>query len=149
MVERKRVVSKLLGELLIERRLINKSQLEKALQLQKEKGGQVGQALIALGFVREEDVVQAFTVQYGFPYLPLENYEISEEMIKLIPENVARHYNLVPIDKIGNLITLAMSDPLNEHASEDIAMITKCQVQIFVSTISDITKTIDKYYGKK
>jgi len=149
MIPAKRIVSKQLGELLLERGIINTSQLEKALKIQKEKGGLIGQILVMLGFAKEEEIAQALTVQYGFPYLPLECYEINPEAIKLIPEQVARQYNLIAIDKIGDLLTIAMSNPLNFQATEDIEMITKCKVQVFVSTMTDISNAINKYYQKK
>ena len=145
----KRIVSKQLGELLLERGIINQAQLEKAQKVQKEKGGLFGQILVMLGFAKEEEIAQALTVQYGFPYLPLECYEINEEAIKLIPENVAMQYNLVAIDRIGDLLTIAMSNPLNYQAVEDIEMLAKCKVQVFVSTMTDINNAIFKYYPKK
>ena len=145
----KRIVSKQLGELLLEREVINQVQLDKALKLQKEQGGLIGQILVALGFAKEEEIAQALTVQYGFPYLPLECYDINAEAIKLIPENVATQYNLVAIDKIGDLLTIAMSNPLNYQAIEDIEILAKCKVQVFVSTMTDITNAIQKHYAKK
>lgn len=144
----RRIVSKQLGELLIEKGVINNAQLERALKLQQEKGGLIGQILVMLGFATEEEIAQALTVQYGFPYLPLEFYQINKEAIKLIPENVANQYNLIAIDKIGELLTIAMSNPLNVQAVEDIEMLTKCKVQTFVSTMTDINNAIKKYYGK-
>lgn len=144
----KRLVKKQLGELLIERGMITKSQLEKALQVQKEKGGLIGQILVVLGFTKEEEIAQALTVQYGFPYLPLQNYELTKEVAKLIPENVARQYCLIAVDKIGNTLTVAMGNPLNIKAIEDIELLTKCTVQVFVSTMTDINKAIDKCYHK-
>jgi len=145
----KRIVSKQLGELLMERGIITPPQLEKALKIQSEKGGLIGQILVMLGFAKEEEIAQALTVQYGFPYLPLECYEISAEAIKLIPENVAKQYNLIAIDKMGDLLTVAMSNPLNVQAVEDIEMITSCKVQVFVSTMTDINNAVKKYYTKK
>jgi len=143
----RRIVSKQLGELLLERKVISQGQLDVALKLQKEKGGLIGQILVMLGFVKEEDIAQAITVQYGFPFLSLENYEISPEALTLVPENVARQYNLIPVDKIGGILTIAMSNPLNLQAVDDVEMITSCQIQIFVSTMSAISNAITKYYG--
>lgn len=148
MLPYKRLVKKQLGELLIERGVITKAQLEKALAMQKEKGGLIGQVLVVHGFTKEEEIAQALTVQYGFPYLPLENYELSREIVTLIPENVARQYCLVAVDKIGDTLTVAMSNPLNVKAAEDIELLTKCNVQIFVSTMTDINNAISKFYGK-
>lgn len=145
----RRVVTKQLGELLVERGIIGEAQLEKALKTQKEKGGLIGQILVTLGFAKEEEIAQALTVQYGFPYLPLECYDINSEAIKLIPENVATQYNLIAIDRIGDLMTIAMSNPLNYQAVEDVELIAKCKVQVFVSTMTDISNAIKKYYGQK
>jgi type IV pilus assembly protein PilB len=144
----KRVVSKKLGDLLIERKIITSEQLQKALAVQKEKGGLLGQILVSLEFATEEEIAQALTVQYGFPYLPLASYEVGKEALKTIPENVARQYCLIAIDKIGNTLTIAMSNPLNTQAIEDIELISKSKIQVFVSTMTDVTNALDKNYGK-
>lgn len=145
----RRIIKKQLGELLIEIGIINQQQLEKALEYQKERGGLIGEILVEMGFAKEEDIAQALTVQYGFPYLPLGNYEISPEIISLVPSRVARQYHIVPIDKIGNNLTVAMSNPLNVQAIEDVELLTGCNVQLFVATSSDVTKTIEKHYKGK
>ena len=142
----RRLISKQLGELLLEKGIITKEQLNKALAIQKERGGLIGQILVGLAYATEEQIAQALKVQYGFPYLPLLNYDIDSELIKLIPENVAKQYCLVPIDKIGNNLTIAMGNPLNIQAVEDVELITNCKVQIFVSTITDVNNAIKKYY---
>ncbi len=148
MAQARRLITKQLGELLIEKGFINQAQLDKALKVQREKGGLIGQIFVMLGYVKEEEIAQVLTVQYGFPYLPLESYEISADMIKLIPENVAKQYNLIAIDKIGDLLTISMSNPLNIQAAEDIEMLSGCKIQVFISTMTDITNAIKKYYGK-
>ena len=148
MAQARRLITKQLGDLLLEKEIINQAQLDKAIKIQKEKGGLIGQIFVMLGYVKEEEIAQVLTVQYGFPYLPLESYEISADMIKLIPENVARQYNLIAIDKIGNLLTISMSNPLNIQAAEDIEMLSGCKVQVFISTMTDINNAIKKYYGK-
>lgn len=149
MIPIRRAITKTIGQLLLEKEIINRSQLDEALKIQREKGGLLGQILAGLGYVTEEQIAQAITVQYGFPYLPLSNYELDEEAILLVPENVSRQYCLVPIDKIGNTITIAMADPLNGQAIEDIELLTGSMVQIFVSTVTDIKAAIDKFYKKK
>ncbi len=148
MVSPRRIITKTIGQLLLEKGIINQAQLDEALKLQKERGGFLGQILAGLGYVTEEQIAQVVTLQYGFPYLPLSNYEMDEKVINLVPENVARQYCLIPIDKISNTVTIAMADPLNVHAVEDIEVITGCNVQIFISTATDIKQTIDKYYKK-
>ncbi len=145
----RKLVNKQLGELLIERGVINQSQLEKALAIQKGKGGLIGEVLVELGFAKEEDITQSLTAQYGFPYLPLSNYEINPEVVSIIPGRVARQYLLIPVDKVGNNLTLAMSNPLNEHAIEDVELLSGCSTQVFVSTLSDVKGAIEKYYKDK
>jgi type IV pilus assembly protein PilB len=145
----RRVVSKQLGDLLIERHILKKEQLDKAIKIQKEKGGLLGTILVSLGYATEEQIAQAITVQYGFPYLPLSSYEIDQNLISIVPENVAKQYCLIGIDKIGNNLTIAMANPLNLQAVEDIELMTNCKVQTFVSTMTDINSAIDKYYKKK
>ena len=145
----KKIVNKQLGELLIERGIINQHQLDKALTLQKDRGGLIGEVLVELGFAKEEDITQALTAQYGFPYLPLANYEINPEIVNIIPSRVARQYLLIPVDKVGNNLTLAMSNPLNVHAVEDVELLSGCSIQVFVSTLSDVKGAIEKYYKDK
>ena len=145
----RKIVNKQLGELLIERGVINQRQLDKALNVQKEKGGLIGEVLVELGFAKEEDITQALTAQYGFPYLPLANYEINPEIVNIIPSRVARQYLLIPVDKVGNNLTLTMSNPLNVHAVEDVELLSGCSIQIFVSTLSDVKGAIEKYYKDK
>ena len=142
----RRIITRRLGELLLERGVIERKELDKALEHQKQHGGLIGQILIQLGFVSEEEVALALTAQYGFPYLPLENYEIDESLAGIVPEELARRYCLIPIDRIGNALTLAMADPSNVQAIEEIELLTKCVVQTFVSTPSDIGKAIERYY---
>jgi len=142
----KRIISKQLGQLLIERSIINREQLDHALQVQKERGGLIGQLLVDLGYASEKAIAQALTAQYGFPYLPLENYNVDLNVIKIVPKNVAIQYCLVPVDKIGGNLTIAMSNPLNSLAVEDIELISGLCIQIFVSTGTDIRKAIEKYY---
>ncbi|HAJ57799.1 MAG TPA: hypothetical protein DCL35_08600 [Candidatus Omnitrophica bacterium] len=145
----KRVNTKQLGELLIERKIITGEHLQKSLDYQKVNGGLVGEILVQLGFANEEDIAQVLTAQYGFPYLPLSNYDIDTDVINIVPVQVARQYCLMPIDKIGNNLTVAMSNPLNTQAIEDVETISKCVVQAFVSTTSDIRRAIERCYVKK
>ena len=142
----RRVNNKQLGELLLDRGIISQVQLDQALGVQRDKGGLIGEILVDLGFVKEDDIAQSLTAQYGFPYLPLSNYDVNIDITSIIPGRVARQYLLVPIDKIGNNLTLAMSNPLNVQAIEDVELLSGCSVQTFVSTSSDIKRAIEKYY---
>ncbi|MBI3615503.1 MAG: hypothetical protein HY211_03185 [Candidatus Omnitrophica bacterium] len=143
----RKLITKLIGELLVERKVVTPDQVAEALKLQEKRGGLLGQILVNLGYASEEAVAQALTLQYGFPYLPLKRYTIDGDLLRLIPENVARQYCLVPVDRIGDTVTVAMADPLNMKAVEDIEMISHCTVQVFVATISDVMEAIQRSYG--
>ena len=147
MAAQRKVITKLIGELLVERKIVTAEQVAEALKVQQKKGGLLGQILVSLGYASEEAVAQALASQYGFPYLPLKRYTIDADLLKLIPENVARQYCLVPVDRIGDTVTVAMADPLNTRAVEDIEMISHCMVQVFVATISDVMDAIGRSYG--
>jgi len=143
----KRINKKFIGDLLIERGVINKQQLDEAIVCQKQKGGLLGEALMQLKYASEEDIAQALTSQYGFPYLPLANYEIEQEVIAAVSAEACREFCLIPIDKIGASLTLAMANPLSTDAIEKIEAVSHCSVQTFVSTATDIRNAIKKHYG--
>ena len=143
----KKTSKKQLGELMVERGVITHEQIDKALEYQKENRGRLlGEILVELNFATEKDIAEALTCQYGFPYLPLLNYDIDKEVLSAIPEDMCRDFCLVPIDKIGNSLTVAMSNPLNVYAAEQIESHTGCNIQIFVSTSADIKQSIEKYF---
>ena len=148
MVHRKRT-SKKLGEILLSNGVITEEQLQRGLDFQRREGGLLGEILVKLGYVNERDIVEALTVQCGFPYLPLENYDLKKEMTETVPENVARQYSKVPIDLIGDILTVVMSNPLNEKAIEDLEMITKKKVQVFISTVTSVSEALNKLYKEK
>jgi type IV pilus assembly protein PilB len=145
----KRINQKQLGELLLDGGIISREQLSQALSAQKDKGGLIGETLVELGYVKEDDIAQSLTAQYGFPFLTLKNYDVSPEITSIIPSTLARQYLLVPIDKIGSNLTLAMSNPLNMQAISDVELLSGCSVQAFVSTSSDIKRAIERYYKNK
>ncbi len=142
----RKTVNKQLGEILVERGVFSRGKLDEVLAYQKEKGLLFGQALVEMKLCSEEDVVQALTCQYGFPYLPLDNYEIAPDVVATVPFNLCKQYSLVPIDKIGRSLTLAMANPLDVKALEEVEAATDCAVQAFVSTATEINSAINRYY---
>ena len=141
-----RVIRKKIGELLIERKIITNEQLEHALKAQKENGGYLSQHLIDLGFTSEADIAHCLSSQYGFPYLPLDNYTIPPEVLEIVPFKLIKIYSVLPIDKVGQVLTVAMADPLNDGLIEMLKQITNCNIEIFISTYSDITLTLERYF---
>lgn len=148
-VFRKASIKEQLGQVLLQRRVVTSEQLQQALDMQKENGGLLGEILIKLGATTEEDIVQALAIQHDFPYLPLANYNIDEESLKLIPENIVRKYGLLPIDKMGDVLTVVMANPLNEQVLAEIETLTKCKIEIFVATYTEIKEAIERCYAQK
>ncbi|HEX8254275.1 MAG TPA: type IV-A pilus assembly ATPase PilB [Thermoanaerobaculia bacterium] len=136
-----------LGELLTKASLISQDQLKEALRLQKETGGKLGETLIKLGFVSEEDITECLSQQFGVPSINLQHFEIDASVIKLIPGDVARKYNILPVNKTGATITIAMADPTNVFAMDDIKFMTGYNVEPVVASELGIKAAIDNYYG--
>ncbi len=136
-----------LGELLTKASLITQDQLKEALRVQKETGGKLGETLIKLGFVSEEDITECLSQQFGVPSINLQHFEIDSGVIKLIPGDVARKYNILPVNKTGATITIAMADPTNVFAMDDIKFMTGYNVEPVVASELGIKAAIDSYYG--
>ena len=136
-----------IGELLLKAQLIDQNQLDKALEEQKQSGGRVGEHLVGLGFVSEEDVLDCLSQQYGVPSINLRHFDIDESIIRLIPADVARKYQFTPVSKTGATLTVAMSDPTNVFAMDDITFITGYRVEPVVASEEALREAIDKYFG--
>ena len=144
-----RTVRKKMGELLIERKIITPEELSLGLEEQKKKGGYLSQHLIALGFATELDIATCLSNQYNFAYLPLKNYIILPDMLELIPLKWVKIYTLIPVDKVCNVLSVAMADPLNEGVIQMLHQITNCDIQLFISTYSELNEAINRYFGDK
>jgi type IV pilus assembly protein PilB len=136
-----------IGEFLVKSNLINQEQLEKALEEQKQTGGRIGEHLIRLGYVTEEDILDCLSQQYGVPSINLRHFDIDESIIRLIPADVARKYQFIPVSKTGATLTVAMGDPTNVFAMDDITFITGYRVEPVVASEEALREAIDKYYG--
>jgi type IV pilus assembly protein PilB len=136
-----------IGEFLVRSNLIDRQQLDKALEEQKQTGGRVGEHLIRLGFVTEEDILDCLSQQYGVPSINLRHFEIDESIIRLIPADVARKYQFIPVSKTGATLTVAMADPTNVFAMDDITFITGYRVEPVVASEEALREAIDRYYG--
>ena len=138
---------KRLGEILRDEGLISEEQLQAALERQKtEKGLRIGEVLVAMGAVTAEDVAQAIWQQRQIPYVDLDNYALDPKVIELVPERIARAYLALPIFKIGNALTVAMADPFNLIAVDDLRSRTGCEIETVISTEDKIEKCLDHYY---
>ncbi|MCB1054641.1 MAG: type IV-A pilus assembly ATPase PilB [Acidobacteria bacterium] len=135
------------GEALLKAGRIDKAQLKQALQHQKEQGGRLGEALVSLGFLSEGDLIEFLSKHFGVPALDLTNMEVDESVINIIPADIARKYTVLPVSKAGAKVTLAMSDPSNVFAMDDIKFMTGYQVQPVLASDVAIRASIDKFYG--
>src|SRR5438128_111625 len=136
-----------LGELLTKASLITQDQLKDALKVQKDTGSKLGETLIKLGFVSEEDITECLSQQFGVPSINLDHFEIDSSVIKLINADVARKYNILPVNKTGATITIAMADPTNVFAMDDIKFMTGYNVEPVVASESSLEEAIERYYG--
>ncbi len=136
-----------LGAMLVSSGLITEDQLKKALATQKNEGGRLGSILVKLGFVPEEKLMTFLSKQYGVPYVDLNKFEINPAVIKHIPPDVAQKYRIMPINRTGATITIAMVDPSNIFAIDDIKFMTGYNVEAVVATEGAIIEAIKKYYG--
>jgi len=141
-----RTLRKKIGELLIERNIITADQLKIALEEQLQKGGYISQHLIALKFAKESDIAACLSNQYNFAYLPLRHYSIPPEVVRLIPFKWVRLYTLIAVDKLGDSLSVAMADPLNEGVIAMLEEITGLRLKVFISTYSEILEAINYYF---
>jgi type IV pilus assembly protein PilB len=137
-----------LGELLVRNKLIDEKQLAKALEEQKASGGRLGASLTKLGFLKEEDLAAFLSRQYGVPSINLNEFEIDENVIKLIPAEVVQKYQLIPVNRAGSTLIVAMADPSNIFAIDDIKFMTGYNVEVVVTSEGSIKTAIDKYYDQ-
>ena len=139
-----------LGEILVKNSLITREQLTGALQEQKMSGGQskLGTILVKQGLINEHDLVSFLSRQYGVPTINLTEYDIDPAVTKIIPAEVVQKYNLVPVNRAGSTLIVAVSDPSNLFAIEDIKFMTSYNVEMVVTSESDIKGAIDKYYDQ-
>ncbi|MBW2474138.1 MAG: Flp pilus assembly complex ATPase component TadA, partial [Deltaproteobacteria bacterium] len=137
-----------LGELLVRNKLIDEKQLTKALEEQKASGGRLGASLTKLGFLKEEDLAAFLSRQYGVPSINLNEFEIDENVIKLIPAEVVQKYQLIPVNRAGSTLIVAMADPSNIFAIDDIKFMTGYNVEVVVTSEGSIKTAIDKYYDQ-
>jgi type IV pilus assembly protein PilB len=136
-----------LGELLLKAQLINQQQLTKALDEQKNTGGKLGEILQKLGYVTEDDIIECLSHQFGVPSINLRHFEIDSNVARLIPVDLARKYNVIPVNKTGATLTLAMTDPTNIFAMDEITFMTGYRVEPVVASEEAIRETIDRHFG--
>ncbi len=137
-----------LGELLVRNQMISDDQLAKAVSEQKREGVRLGAALIKLGYVQEHDLASFLSKHYGVPSIDLKEFDVDPAVIKLIPAEVAQKYQLLPINRAGSTLIIAMSDPSNIFAIDDIKFMTGYNVEVVVASEAAVKDAIDSYYDQ-
>jgi len=136
-----------LGEILVKESLISQDQLQKALEYQRANGGKLGSCLTKMGFITEDDITGVLSRQYGVPSINLKYYEIDPNVIRLIPQDTALRYQVVPLSRVGSVLTIAMTDPTNVFAMDDVKFMTGFNVEPVVASESAIADAISRFYG--
>lgn len=142
-------MSRRIGDILIEKDLITEEILQQALSIQKKTGKKLGEVLVDEKFITESDLAEAISERLGVPKLSLENISIDPELIKLIGYESAKRHQLVPVFKIGNTLTIAMVDPLDVVAMDELRYLTKHRINRVVSTNSSVMAAIEEHYSMK
>lgn len=135
-----------LQEILVKNKLISEDDLKLALQFQKERGGKLSDCLVQLNLVSEKDLLLALSEGLGFPPISLSRFKIDPEIIKLVPKDMAKHYQMVPVAKMGKVLTVAMADPLNIFAIDDVKALTGYEISPIIAEQREIQLTIEHYY---
>ena len=136
-----------IGELLLNAGLINQDQLKEALRIQKSTGDKLGSVLVQENYVSETQIMEVLEFQLGIPYIDLNNAIIAREVQKIIPYNLIRRHNVLPVKLDRNMLYVAMEDPLNFIAIEDIRMATGYEIIPMIASIDAINSLISKLYG--
>src|ERR1700683_1010411 len=140
-------MSQRLGDLLVKEKVITPEQLEQAMKAQKETNVRLGSALVKLGFLTDEDVTNFLSRQYGVPAINLSYFEIDPAVVKLIPFETAKRYQILPLSRVGASLTIAMVDPTNVFAMDDIKFMTGFNIEPVVASESSILEGSEKAYG--
>ncbi len=136
-----------IGELLLKEKRITAEQLQEALSYQRSNGGKLGANLVKLAFVKEEEITSLLSKQYGVPSISLNQFEIDPAVIKLVPSETAHKYQIIPLSRVGATLTIAMTDPTNVFALDDLKFMTGYNVEPVVAWETAVADAIQKYYG--
>jgi type IV pilus assembly protein PilB len=137
-----------IGELLLKEKRITPEQLQEALNYQRTNGGKLGYNLIKLGYVKDDEITALLSKQYGVPSIALGQFDVDANVVKLVPPETAQKYQIIPLSRSGATLTIAMTDPTNVFAMDDIKFMTGYNVEPVVASETAVVEAIAKYYGK-
>jgi len=137
-----------IGELLLKEKRITPEQLQEALNYQRHHGGKLGFSLVTLGYVKDDEITALLSKQYGVPSIALGQFDVDATVVKLVPAETAQKYQIIPLSRSGATLTIAMTDPTNVFAMDDIKFMTGYNVEPVVASETAVVEAITKYYGK-
>ncbi|MFN7142861.1 MAG: type IV-A pilus assembly ATPase PilB [Myxococcota bacterium] len=135
-----------LGELLVREKLISPLQLQKAMESQRSVGGRLGHQLTKLGYIDENELTAFLSKQYGVPSINLADFDIDPDVLKLIPKELVVRHQIIPVNRAGNTLIVAMADPSNIYAIDDVKFVTNYNIDVVVASEQAIADAIEKYY---
>lgn len=147
MVNLSKLTKKRLGEILVSEGLVTEDQVQEALRKQGETGDLLGATLVKLGYISEYDIAKTIVTQFGLPYLDCTHYKIPEDLIPLFPVERLLKDQMVPLDKIGRILVIAVSGLLDEAVFADVEKRTGCEIFLYVSTQSQVLQAIQTHYA--
>ncbi len=142
-----KIAKRRLGDVLLEQSLVTEEQLHECINLQRSSGQSLASILVSKGYLGEEDLVVTLSEQLGIPHIRVANYNIPQEVLNEVPESLARQYQMLPVSVTGDVLTLAMADPLNIMALDDLRMLTSYEIEPVVAVQSELNDAIHKHYG--
>ena len=140
-------VKKRLGEILIEDGILTREDLQEALENQKKDGGMIGQILVRLGFISEENLIAALGKQLNMPYMPLMNYAINTQTVQLLNEKFSRNHMVIAFDQDEQRVFLAMADPFDSNAVSEVEKQLNLKPHVYLSTPTEIINMLDMAYS--
>ena len=138
-----------LGELMVKSGLITMDQLTQAVEEQKKNGGKLGQILVRLGFLSEDELVEYLSRQFRIRMVNLSRFNIQPSLTRLVPAALAKKFFMIPIQRVGSTLTIAMTDPGNMVALDDVKFMTGYNIEPVLATESSVLEAIKQYYGNR
>ena len=140
------LAKQLIGSILIQRKIITSAQLDEALAIQKKDGGFLGEVLVGLGYLDEKEIVAALIVQCSLPYIAITKYAIDPILAQVVPEEFALKNLVVPFDRVGNVLSVVMVNPLSASMKQELENMTGCKLATFIATKTEIKLAIGRLY---
>ncbi|MGB8956254.1 MAG: hypothetical protein WCC10_12850, partial [Tumebacillaceae bacterium] len=141
------MVRKRIGDLLIDAGMITEAQLDEALAVQKTGKERLGDVFLQMGYISEQQLIEALEFQLGIPHVQVHRYKVDQTLLGIIPERLAKMYRVLPLKRDGNKLMVAMVDPLDYFAIDDLRMSTGFVIEPAIASKDEIMRAINRYYG--